>query len=208
MYGKDQLRRFGLAERRRVARTLAGLTAQQWAAPSLCADWTVRDVVAHMADGVQGSTIGFIAGMVTVRFDIDEYNKKTAASLARRPTRELAMAFDSGRMKLFLKFNPGVLLVDTMVHHQDIRRPLGLGRDLPEDHLRACLEAITTSRFFAEAYKRADGLCLVATDLEWRSGSGGREVRGTAEALMMGLLGRRLERGELSDDSAFWATAS
>lgn len=28
MYGKDQLRRFGLAERRRVAKTLAGLTPQ------------------------------------------------------------------------------------------------------------------------------------------------------------------------------------
>ena len=36
------------AERARLADDLAGLTAAQWATPSLCGDWTVEEVVAHL----------------------------------------------------------------------------------------------------------------------------------------------------------------
>jgi uncharacterized protein (TIGR03083 family) len=36
-------------QRRRLARTLDSLTAREWEAPSRCAGWSVRDVVAHLA---------------------------------------------------------------------------------------------------------------------------------------------------------------
>lgn len=39
------------AERRRVADLLAGLDDEQWAAPSLCDGWTVREVGAHLTAG-------------------------------------------------------------------------------------------------------------------------------------------------------------
>ena len=35
-------------ERRDLAALLDSLTPEQWAAPSLCAGWSVRDVVAHI----------------------------------------------------------------------------------------------------------------------------------------------------------------
>ncbi len=35
-------------ERRRLADSVADLTDEQWATPSLCAAWTVRDVIAHL----------------------------------------------------------------------------------------------------------------------------------------------------------------
>src|ERR1700674_2994684 len=36
------------AERKALAADLGALTDQQWATRSLCTDWTVRDVLAHM----------------------------------------------------------------------------------------------------------------------------------------------------------------
>jgi len=36
------------AEREALAADLAMLTDEQWATRSLCADWTVRDVLGHM----------------------------------------------------------------------------------------------------------------------------------------------------------------
>lgn len=36
------------AERRRAADMFAGLSDDQWAARSLCAEWTVRDVAGHL----------------------------------------------------------------------------------------------------------------------------------------------------------------
>ena len=35
-------------ERRATADLLAGLTEEQWAAPSLCPAWTVKDVAVHL----------------------------------------------------------------------------------------------------------------------------------------------------------------
>ena len=36
------------AERKALAADLRGLSDEDWAKPSLCGDWTVRDVLAHM----------------------------------------------------------------------------------------------------------------------------------------------------------------
>lgn len=38
-----------VGQRRRLETTLASLTPDQWAAPSRCSGWSVRDVVAHLA---------------------------------------------------------------------------------------------------------------------------------------------------------------
>ena len=46
-------------ERLAFADFLAGLTPEQWAAPSLCAGWTVRDVAAHCVsfEGISGGQL-------------------------------------------------------------------------------------------------------------------------------------------------------
>ena len=36
------------SERKALADELAQLSGAQWSTPSLCTDWTVRDVLAHM----------------------------------------------------------------------------------------------------------------------------------------------------------------
>ena len=56
-----------------------------------------------------------------------------------------------------------IALVDGLIHQQDIRRPLGIGRDIPGDRLRPVLDFARTAPPIG-AFRRIRGLRLVATD--------------------------------------------
>jgi uncharacterized protein (TIGR03083 family) len=83
---------------------------------------------------------------------------------------------------------------ELIIHQQDIRRPLGLVRDVPPERvlpiLDYCLTRVGSTVLVPGVTKRAAGLRLVATDLAWSAGDG-PEVHGTAEAILMGINGRR-----------------
>ena len=85
-------------------------------------------------------------------------------------------------------FNGGIALTDGMIHHQDIRRPLGLPRDIPADRLRAALEFAQYAPVIRGFWHRR-GLRLIATDVDWSTGSG-PEVRGPGEAILLAIAGR------------------
>ncbi|WP_017541292.1 maleylpyruvate isomerase family mycothiol-dependent enzyme [Nocardiopsis halophila] len=185
----DRLR-IARAERRRIRTTLEGLEPGQWSAPSLCAGWTVRDVAAHVAANARTGMARFLVSMAAHRFDHDAYNRTSAAAWGRRGERALLEALDTDRAMLAFRVAPALLLVDHVVHHQDIRRPLGLGAEFPEEHLAAALEAVTTAGPFAQDARRAQGRRVVATDIDWSHGEGPEEMRGTAEGLLLTLTGR------------------
>src|SRR5437763_16184818 len=63
------------------------------------------------------------------------------------------------------RFGGRVGLVDAMIHHQDMRRPLGMRRQLPEERLLCALPfAVTASPL--RGFWHARGVRLVATGLE------------------------------------------
>jgi DNA-binding transcriptional ArsR family regulator len=86
--------------------------------------------------------------------------------------------------------------VQQLADQQDIRRPLGLPRQVPADRLRCALDFGRTARPIG-AKKRVQGLTLTATDLDWSAGAG-PVVEGPAESLLMALAGRRGIVEELS----------
>ncbi len=88
-----------------------------------------------------------------------------------------------------------IALVDGTIHHQDIRRPLGLPRTIPPERLRYVLDRTPTNPRLG-AWRRIRGLRLRATDIDWSRGSGA-EVVGPGEALLMAISGRRGIVGEL-----------
>jgi uncharacterized protein (TIGR03083 family) len=94
-------------------------------------------------------------------------------------------------------------LAELVIHQQDIRRPLGMPRSYPEDALRSSLDLCTTrsGNIFVidRRFRLGRGLRLVATDLEWTIGKG-PEVRGTAEAILMAIAGRRALLSDLDGD--------
>jgi uncharacterized protein (TIGR03083 family) len=71
-------------ERADFAAFLATLSPQQWQAPTLCARWRVRDVVAHVISYDELDARGLLAHVVRGRFRPDQVN---AAALARYDTR-------------------------------------------------------------------------------------------------------------------------
>jgi uncharacterized protein (TIGR03083 family) len=93
-------------------------------------------------------------------------------------------------------FGGRIALTDGLIHQQDIRRPLGMPRDIPAERLRRVLQFARTAPLIRAA-SRIRGLTLIANDLDWASGRG-PAVEGPAEALIMAMAGRRGVVQELS----------
>jgi uncharacterized protein (TIGR03083 family) len=93
-----------------------------------------------------------------------------------------------------IKPNEG--LVDHLIHHQDLRRPLGRPRAVPEDRLVAALEVVPGLGGFVGAKKRVAGLRLAADDVDWSHGDG-PEVSGPGEAILLVSSGRPVALSEL-----------
>lgn len=62
----------------------------------------------------------------------------------------------------------GIALTDGMIHQQDVRRPLGLSREIPAERLRPALDIATTAPTLP-ARRNVRGLRLVAADLAGRT---------------------------------------
>ena len=179
------------AERADLLEFLTGLTAQQWDAPTLCAGWRVRDVVAHMIsyEGLPG--LELVRRFAKGRFRLAGINAVGVGEMRdARPDELLALL--EQRLEpngLTTGFGGRVALLDALIHQQDIRRPLGIPRTVPAERL---VPALSFARFAPPigAFWRARGLRLVATDLGWSAGRG-PEVTGPGEALLLAIAGRR-----------------
>lgn len=95
-------------------------------------------------------------------------------------------------------FNGGIALTDGTIHHQDIRRALGLPRTIPEHRLVAAL-TFSLGAPTLPSKRNTKGLKLVATDVNWTVGDG-PEVTAPGEALLMAAAGRAPALEELSGD--------
>jgi uncharacterized protein (TIGR03083 family) len=181
------------------------LSDEQWDQLSLCGGWRVRDVVSHMTLGYTTPMLSMIAKLAKYGFNVPKGSgaESVAYGSAHTPQQLLAV-FDTIpnehiRRGIARLIPPKESLLDHIVHHQDIRRPLGLPRDIPEDRLLAALGVAPSIAGFVGAKRRAAGLRLVATDVEWSHGAG-PEVRGTGEAILLALTGRPVVLDELSGD--------
>jgi uncharacterized protein (TIGR03083 family) len=183
-------------ERAELVNLLATLTPEQWNAPSLCTRWRVRDVVAHVFSYEELGPVGVVGVFLRGGLLPSRVNAIRVAAYADRSTDDL-IAFASEHLEpkgVTAGFGGRVALTDGMIHHQDIRRPLGLPRAIPPDRMIATLDFARTSPTLG-ARKRVRGLTLSATDLDWSTGEG-PTVEGPAEALLMAIAGRGVA-GEL-----------
>jgi uncharacterized protein (TIGR03083 family) len=189
-------------ERRSLAALVSGLTGEQQATQSLCNEWSVRDVVAHLVVPLEVSIPKFALAMLACRGNFDRANVRLAREQARRPLGELAEVL---RRKADSRFTPPgsgpeAPLTDLLVHGLDIRWPLGLPRDIPEERVHKSLTYLTGAPGGAVVAKgRLDGLRFEATDIDWTHGRG-PAVSGDAEALLLAIAGRTTALGHLSGD--------
>ena len=178
-------------EREEFAALLAGLSPQQWDQTTLCDRWRVRDVVAHVISYDELDRLGLIRRFAKGWLVLDRINAIGVTDYATRLPEELCelMRNNTEPHGLSAGFGGMIALVDGMIHQQDIRRPLTIPRTIPPQRLGAVLDFARYAPLIRGAW-RARGLRLVATDLDWSHGKG-PEVRGSGEALLMAMAGRR-----------------
>ncbi|MFD5395971.1 maleylpyruvate isomerase family mycothiol-dependent enzyme [Streptomyces sp. NPDC127097] len=186
------------AERRELAAVLDGLPAGQWDAPTLCAGWRVREVVAHMSMGFRYSLPKTLAELVRAGGHLHRMTDRCARrDAAAASTSELAGYL---REHAHHPWTPPVggfaaALGHDVVHGLDITVALGLDRRVPEDRVRLLLEKVTpgTARFFGADLR---GIQLRADDLDWSFGTG-TPLHGAAQDLLLVAYGRKLPPGRL-----------
>lgn len=158
------------------------LTSEEWANPTLCVGWTVRDVVAHAAAHIHN----------------EQQNRTIVAHFTRCPTLELVSWLRSPpaesddpswrTRRLFAEVQRGEL----MIHQQDVRRALARPRVIPTDRVTSVLSfglqpIGSLGQTFAR--ERVQGLRLESTESDWHWGSG-KVIRGGLEPLLMATAGR------------------
>ena len=180
------------AERRRLADHVADLTDAQWATPSLCTAWTVRDVIAHLTVTTRLTVPRLLRAALRARGSFDRMEVGLAAERAAAyTTAELVAQLreSAGSTRRFPGSTPMDPLMDLVVHGQDIARPLGRRYVSPPEVVAACLAYVATSRFMGGP-RRLSGVRLVSTDTRWTLGDGA-ELRGPDIDLLLVAAGRR-----------------
>ena len=178
------------AERAALAADLADLTEQQWATRSLCDQFTVREVLAHMTAGASLTPVRWMAGVIRCRFDFDkQVAMRLAEYMGATPAETLARFSRAITNTVKPPLPLAAMLGETIVHGEDIRRPLRIVRDYPVATLTSVAEYYQASDQPVLTKSRARGLRLTAADGPFTAGVG-PQVSGTTLALVMAMAGR------------------
>ena len=196
------------AERRDLADLLDRLEPADWDVASLCRGWTVREVVAHLTIATRLSKPAAMLGVLRARGDINRMIHDSSCRRAAEfgPAELVAqLRATAGSARRPLGTQPPDMLVDVLVHGQDIVRPLGRTRPMPLAGVLPALQHVWGSSFYG-AKKRFAGIRFVATDLDWAEGEGA-DVRGPGGELLLLLTGRRADLGRLDGPGVTEAVA-
>lgn len=188
------------SERAALAADLDGLDQAGWDTPSMCTGWTVRDALGHMTATAKMTPPQFFLGMLKSGFS---FSKMTAAEIQREtagpPADTLAAWRAAGKLT---SHPPGPVdswLGETIIHAEDIRRPLGITHEYPTEAVVRVADFYKGSNLIVGAKKRITGLRLRATDADWSTGDG-PEVSGPILGLVLAMTGRAPALADLSGD--------
>ena len=188
------------AERHLAADLLDSLTEAQLATASLCSGWTVKDVFGHQLMTLETPLPSFALAMVFAFGNFDRANDRLSRGVGRRPAKDIAAGLRARASSAFRA--PGFplegALLDLLIHGQDVRRPLGLGRDFDPDAQRKGLDVLVSKKaegaFVPKG--RLAGLSWRADDIDWTFGAGPL-ISGPAEAIMLAMAGRNVALDDL-----------
>lgn len=190
------------AERAALADDLAHLDDDQWHRPSLCGDWTVEDVVAHLTAGASTGRLRWLGSVLAARFDFDKHNERRKADhLGTTPAETLERFRAIVDSTTAPSGDTAAWLGEVVVHGQDIRRPLGLTTTPSIEATTAVAEFFAGRDFTVPSRTLIAGLRLEATDGPFTHGDGPL-VTGTTLALTMAMAGRPAYCDDLSGPGA------
>ena len=186
----DELWTLAHSERAALAEELAGLGAEQWRHDTLCGEWDVEQVVAHLTAAASLNQWQWLRSMLGARFRPDVHNQRR---LAEHCGSTPAETLDLFRAVITSTTAPSqhtpAYLGEVVVHAQDIRQPLGLARTPSIEALTPVADFFAQRNFTVASHTHAADLRLRADDGPFAAGTGPL-VTGPTLALVMSMAGR------------------
>jgi uncharacterized protein (TIGR03083 family) len=195
---RDEVWRVIDEQRSSFADFLDDLSPDEWETPSLCTDWRVREVAAHLTLAHAG--IFPAAGWILrARGNFNRMIRDSAVDQAKLPVDRYSPLIRD--MVGSRKKAPGIShlepLIDILVHGQDIAIPLGRSRPMPTEAAATAATRVWDMGWPFHAQRTFRGLELVATDHPWAVGQGLR-VEGSMAALLLLVTKRSAALAQLS----------
>lgn len=188
------------AERGALTDDLASLREDQWSTPSLCRGWSVWETLGHMTATAKMTPAKFVLGMFGTGFRFESFTAKNIARETAGTPADTLAEFRSVRGSTSSPPGPAdSWLGETIVHAEDIRRPLGIAHTYPADDVVRVADFYKGSNLLIGTKSRIAGVTLRATDVDWSTGSG-PEVTGPMLSLLMAMTGRDVALADLSGD--------
>ncbi|WP_432560628.1 maleylpyruvate isomerase family mycothiol-dependent enzyme [Granulicoccus sp. GXG6511] len=188
------------AQRRQTLDLLTALPEAAWSRQSLCSEWTVKQVAAHLA--WQGAVISgraipaMVAALIRTRGDM--FAAIGASAVRHAAVRTPAQIV--GELRALVgkhRHLPGgtdhEVLIDVLVHHQDMALPLGHRLEMdPAAAAEAADRAWSQPKGFTlPVTQRLARFRWRATDIAWDRGDGPL-IEGPMGAILLALMGREI----------------
>lgn len=185
---RSQVRRL----RCELADRFEGLEPASWDVESWCPDWRIRDVLGHLVYNAEATGLSVARDVLRNAGRADRAMCRVAQRLGDEPVPVLAgrLRAAAGGHYRVPGFPAGVGLGDLLVHSCDAFRPLGVDIEARPDEVSMALDAYPrVGRLVVHAAPHRR-VTLVATDMDWRTGSG-PDVKGRAIDLLLLMANRR-----------------
>ena len=185
------LQRRTCAARAALADDLMHLSEQRWRTQSLCAEWNIEQVVAHLTAAASLGRLRWVRSIVAAGFRPAVHNdRRLHEHLGSTPADTLA----SFRAVIDSTTSPSkdtaAYLGEVIVHGHDIRHPLGIAAHPDLEALTQVAHFFAQRNFTVPSRSMVRGLRLRATDGPFDHGAGAT-VAGPTLALVMTMAGRR-----------------
>ena len=184
------------AEQAALVADLQGLTDQQWERTSLCGEWTVHDVTAHLGAAMTIGRLGWISSILRAGLRPSVHNSRQIQRFARpEPAQTLArfaaLGTEEGEPVRLPTNDFPAWLGELVVHGQDIRRPLGIEHEPNPEALAEVARFFASRDFAVNSKAQVKGLYLRATDADFSTNESDLPVvEGPLLALVMLMAGR------------------
>ena len=179
-------------ERTSLLGKFESLRDDQWDTPSLCGDWTLRQLLGHLVIAADPPVGRFLGEMVKAGGRFPVAQGRLARAEASRATTELVARYREriGARRTPPGFGPSAPYADVVIHSFDAQIPLGLPSERPPERYEPPLGLLMTRKalaFFVPPGRPE--VRWVADDHTWVAGTGA-EVHGTMADLMLAASGR------------------
>jgi len=178
-------------ERSAMTETLASLSGEQWAEPSWCEGWSVQETTGHLVAAAEQTPLNFYKELVQAGFKFNVFTERGAKRASAAGPDELVRRLAERTTTTNHPPAPVMaMLGEIIVHGEDIRRPLGLSHQPPDQALMALADSWKNTNLLIGVKRRITGVRLVSTDTTWSHGDG-PEVSGPLLSLILAMTGRK-----------------